>query len=80
MRNGERSYENGRENAHLSPMKNRDQLSAHKITKELYSMAEHSKFLNPKIIKVHQVERLIQRMIEKYQNYYEKRSPSREKH
>ena len=54
---GERSYDLNRENSHMSPMKQR--LSAFTITNQLYADKLHSAFLNPKILKFQQVERLI---------------------
>ena len=77
---GERSYDDNRERAHQSPMKPRNKLSAKEITEKLYaSDSQHRAFLNPKIIKKEQVIRMIQRAIDRYSNFYEQRSVSRER-
>lgn len=61
-------------------MKPRHKLSSKEITEKLYSNESHHKaFLNPKIIKKEQVVRMIQRAIDKYSNFYEQRSASRER-
>ena len=66
-----------RENAHLSPMKQK--LSAPTISRALYLDKNHSAFLNSKVIKQNQIERLIKMMLEKYNNFYRERSASKEK-
>ena len=61
-------------------MKPRHKLSAKEITEKLYaSDSQHRAFLNPKIIKKEQVLRMIQRAIDRYSNFYEQRSASRER-
>lgn len=74
---GERSYDANRENAHMSPMK--QQLSAASICRQLYQDRNHSAFLNPKIIKEKQIERMVKMMLERYNNFYKERSASRER-
>jgi len=48
---GEKSYDLNRENAHMSPMKQK--VSSLTICRSLYQDKNHSAFLNPKIIKEH---------------------------
>jgi hypothetical protein len=74
---GEKSYDINRENAHLSPMK--EKLSASQICRRLYEDRQHSAFLNPRIIKQSQIDRLLKMMIDRYQNFFRERSASRER-
>lgn len=74
---GERSYDLNRENAHMSPLKQK--LCPETICRSLYYDKQHSAFLNPKIIKEQQIERLLKMMIDKYSNFYRERSASRDK-
>lgn len=74
---GERSYDHGRMNQEFSPMKQR--LSAGTITEHLYGDPRNKAFLNPKLIKFAQIQRLVQRMLDQYNNFYKERSASRER-
>jgi hypothetical protein len=48
---GESSFYEGRQNSHLSPLKEKRELSMSEIIESLYRDKRHSKFLDPKIIK-----------------------------
>ena len=76
---GEESYDTNRVNQHESPMKRNDQLSAQAITRSLFDDPQNRAFLNPNILKFQQIQRLIQRMIDRYTKFYEQRSASRER-
>ena len=60
-------------------MKPRNKLSASQIADILFNDLQHQAFLNQKVIKFGQVTKLLQRMIDKYSNFYEARSASRER-
>ena len=49
------------------------------IAKLLFEDKIHKAFLNPALLKFDQVERLIQKMIDRYCNYYEQRSASQDR-
>ena len=48
---GERSYDDNRVNAHQSPMKPRESLSAPLIARKLFQDTKHRNFLNPNLLK-----------------------------
>jgi len=53
--------------------------SALQIARALYGERQNQAFLNQKIIKIDQIERLIEKMMDKYNNFYRERSASRDK-
>ncbi len=57
----------------------KQKLSAVQIARQLYTETKNKAFLNGKVIKQSQVERLVQLMLDKYQNFYKERSASRDK-
>ena len=63
----------------MSPMRRSEELSAIEITRKLFNDRRHKAFMNPNLLKFEQIQRLIQMMINKYTNYYEQRSASRDR-
>lgn len=57
----------------------KQKLSASYITRLLYQEKQHLQFLNPKILKTEQIERMVQMMLDKYNTHYKERSASRDK-
>ena len=57
----------------------KQKLSAAQIARQLYTETKNNAFLNGKVIKQTQVERLVQLMLDKYNNFYKERSASRDK-
>ena len=57
----------------------KNELKADQIALKLFSEPQNQAFLNNKTIKIDQVTRLLQKMIDKYYGVYKNRTPSKER-